>query len=106
MSFRFMRIMVLFDLPVTTATDLRNYNEFRKYLLKNGYIMLQESIYTMVAINQSSALVAIQSLKSNSPEKGLIFAFSMTEKQFSDMVIITGNKQSTVLETCERIVLL
>ncbi|MBS7369554.1 MAG: CRISPR-associated endonuclease Cas2, partial [Oscillospiraceae bacterium] len=40
-----MRIIVMFDLPVLTAADRREYRKFRGYLLKNGFIMLQESVY-------------------------------------------------------------
>ena len=38
MSYRYMRILVFFDLPVTTAEDRRVYQSFRKYLIKNGFI--------------------------------------------------------------------
>ena len=45
MSYRYMRIMVLFDLPVLTEKQRRDYREFRKYLLKAGFFMMQESVY-------------------------------------------------------------
>ena len=40
-----MRMMVLFDLPVLTEKQRRDYREFRKYLIKSGFFMLQESVY-------------------------------------------------------------
>ena len=45
-GFRFMRIMVFFDLPTITLEDRRNYTKFIKCLIKNGFIMLQESVYS------------------------------------------------------------
>ena len=39
-----MRIIVMFDLPVMSAHDRREYSKFRKYLIKNGFLMLQESV--------------------------------------------------------------
>lgn len=42
----FMRMIVLFDLPVTTKAKMRTANQFRQFLLKDGYQMLQLSIYT------------------------------------------------------------
>ena len=46
MSYRFMRIIVFFDLPTETALDRKNYTKFRKFLIKDGFIMLQYSVYT------------------------------------------------------------
>ena len=45
MSYRFMRMLVMFDLPTETGEDRRNYRKFRKGLLENGFYMLQESVY-------------------------------------------------------------
>lgn len=44
MSYRYMRILVFFDLPVVTDEERRIYRTFRKYLIKNGFLMLQESV--------------------------------------------------------------
>lgn len=51
MSYRFMRIMVLFDLPVETPLQRHNYGKFRRYLIKNGFMMMQESVYVKLALN-------------------------------------------------------
>ena len=45
MSYRYMRVMVFFDLPTVTSANRRDYAQFRKYLVKSGFIMLQESVY-------------------------------------------------------------
>ena len=55
MSYRFMRIMVLFDLPVETPLQRHNYGKFRRYLIKNGFMMMQESVYVKLALNQNTA---------------------------------------------------
>lgn len=41
-----MRIMVFFDLPTITPANRKDYANFRKYLIKNGFIMMQESVYS------------------------------------------------------------
>ncbi len=46
MSYRFMRMIVFFDLPTKTTADLREYRKFRKLLITNGFVMMQESVYT------------------------------------------------------------
>lgn len=38
MSYRFMRILVMFDLPTLTSEDLKMYRNFRKFLIKNGFL--------------------------------------------------------------------
>ena len=46
MSYRYMRMIIFFDLPSVTYADQKEYNKFHKFLIKNGYIMMQESVYT------------------------------------------------------------
>ncbi|NLB62432.1 MAG: CRISPR-associated endonuclease Cas2, partial [Clostridiales bacterium] len=49
-----MRVLVFFDLPTITLEIQREYRRFRKYLVKNGFLMLQESVYCKLALNQTS----------------------------------------------------
>ena len=44
-----MRVMVFFDLPTESLDDKREYRKFRKYLIKKGFMMLQESVYCKLA---------------------------------------------------------
>ena len=50
-----MRLMVFFDLPVETASQRREYRLFRKFLIKDGYLMLQESVYAKLVVNDGAA---------------------------------------------------
>lgn len=43
-----MRMIVFFDLPVQTKTERRHATAFRNFLLKDGYHMLQFSVYARV----------------------------------------------------------
>ena len=45
---KFMKIIVFFDLPVTTAAKRKAANQFRQFLLKDGYQMLQFSVYSRI----------------------------------------------------------
>lgn len=40
-----MRMMVFFDLPVVTKAERRAYTVFRRFLLNDGYDMIQYSVY-------------------------------------------------------------
>lgn len=59
MSFRFMRVFVFFDLPVLTTADRREYSRFRKYLIKTGFIMQQESVYSKLTLNGNAAKTVV-----------------------------------------------
>jgi CRISPR-associated protein Cas2 len=106
MSYRFMRIMVLFDLPTETAANRKNYTRFRKFLIKNGFMMMQESVYVKLALNQSAVTAAVENLKKNKPPEGLVQVLTITEKQFSKMEIITGAISGDVIISDERLLIL
>lgn len=101
-----MRIFVFFDLPVITPENRRNYSKFRKYLVNNGFIMLQESVYCRMALNQSAATAMVENVRKNKPPEGLVQVLSVTEKQFSKMEYITGEFKSDVIDSDERLVVL
>ena len=50
-----MRLVVFFDLPVDTPAQRKDYRVFRKFLLKDGYLMLQESVYATLVVNDGAA---------------------------------------------------
>lgn len=101
-----MRVLVLFDLPVTTATQIREYTKFRKYLLKCGFVMLQESVYSKLALNTTVAQRIEENVRKNTPEEGLVQMLMITEKQFNRMEILVGESKSEVLQSDERMVIL
>ena len=62
-----MRVLVMFDLPVTTTAARKEYARFRKYLIKSGFMMLQESIYCKLATNDSAAEAILSSVRAHKP---------------------------------------
>ena len=106
MSYRFMRILVMFDLPVTTASDRKEYARFRKYLIKSGFLKMQESVYCKLSPNSTLADAVIENVKKNKPETGLVQLLKVTEKQYAKMEYIVGEGQSDVLSTDDRLVIL
>ena len=101
-----MRVMVFFDLPTETAEDRRSYRRFRKTLIKNGFIMVQESVYCRMALNQSAEQSVVAMLRKNRPMKGCVAVLTVTEKQFSKIEYIPGHKSSDVIDSDERMVVL
>ncbi len=101
-----MRIIVFFDLPVETAAERRNYTRFRKFLIKNGYMMLQKSVYCKLALNMTAANASIEAVRRSKPTKGHVALLVVTEKQYSRMEIIVGEISSDIVNSDERLVVL
>lgn len=104
MSYRYMRMILFFDLPTETSQERREYTRFRKYLLKSGFMMMQESVYCKIALNQTVVNSLYDSLQNNKPGKGLIQVLTVTEKQFSKMEFILGEYHGDIINTDERFV--
>ncbi len=101
-----MRVIVLFDLPIETSRERKIYARFRKYLIKNGFYMIQKSVYCKMVLNGSNAEAVKKNLRHNRPENGLVQVLLVTEKQFVRMECITGASESDVLsDTRTRVVL-
>lgn len=96
----------MFDLPVTTSENLRNYRKFRTHLLKSGFIMMQESVYCKLALNATVSEGIIQNIRKNKPMAGIVQVFSLTEKQFQKVEFICGEVKTEVLDNDERLVIL
>lgn len=101
-----MRILVMFDLPVITASERREYTRFRKYLIKSGFLMMQESIYCKLSPNSTLADAVVENVRKNKPDKGLVQVLRVTEKQFSKMEYIVGDGHTEVLSSDDRLVIL
>lgn len=105
-SFRFMRIIVFFDLPTETNEDKRAYRHFRKALIKDGFIMMQESVYTKLMTTPSVESSVKNLIRKNKPEKGIVQTLTVTEKQFSKMEFVVGEYHSDIIDSEERLMIL
>lgn len=99
-----MRMILFFDLPVETLEDRRNYSRFRKYLVKNGFMMMQESVYCKLALNQSVVDSIAENIRKNKPSKGLVQMLTVTEKQYSKMEFVIGEYMGDIITSDERFV--
>jgi len=106
MSYRYMRIIVMFDLPVLTHKNRRAYSLFRRMLIKEGFYMMQESVYCKLVQNSSVAETVTEHLRKNKPEEGLVQILRVTEKQFARMEYLVGSKKTEFLDSDERLVIL
>lgn len=92
---RTMRILVMFDLPVSTKKARRNYAIFRKFLIGDGYDMIQFSVYGRITKNDDDTKKHIAILRQHLPPCGSVRAMTVTEKQYSSMIILVGSVTAT-----------
>lgn len=90
---KFMRLIVMFDLPVKTKKQSKEATAFRNFLLKDGFYMVQYSIYARVCNGQDSVLTHKNRIKSSIPSNGSIRVLTITEKQYENIDILIGEKQ-------------
>ena len=101
-----MRVVVFFDLPTETPEDRREYRRFRRTLIKNGFLMMQESVYCRMLINPGAGQSVIDIVRNNKPKKGLVQVLTVTEKQFNGIEYMVGESQSEIIQTDERLIIL
>ncbi len=101
-----MRVIVFFDLPTETAEQRRNYRQFRKVLIKNGFFMLQESVYCRLVLNPTVQQSVFDVINRQRPPQGLVQVLAVTERQFSNMQCITGASSSDVLNNEKKVVII
>ena len=103
---RYMRIIVMFDLPTITDKDKKIAQKFRNFLLDDGYIMVQFSIYSRICKNNDDLLKHINRLKIKSPKNGNIRILQVTENQYNSMILLCGeriNRQPININNLENI---
>lgn len=106
MIYRFMRILVFFDLPTDTVADKTEYRHFRTFLIKEGFAMMQKSVYSKLALNGSTVDMVKRHLQANVPPKGLVQMLVITEKQFADTVYLLGKSRSQVIDSTDKFILI
>jgi len=90
---RFMRMLVFFDLPTVTREKKRAYTLFRRFLLQDGYDMLQWSVYGRVVNGFDNMQKHMKRLQKNLPPEGSVRCLIISEKQFAEMKLLVGDQK-------------
>ena len=83
----------MFDLPTETSADRRNYRKFRKFLIQNGYSMMQYSVYSKIVLNRPVLNYQKKKLEQNAPHKGYVDTLIVTENQYANIETIVGDRR-------------
>ncbi|MEY4591849.1 MAG: hypothetical protein RIR18_744 [Pseudomonadota bacterium] len=87
---RFMRLLLFFDLPMVTKTEKRAYVQFRRFLLNDGYDMLQFSVYGRLLNGADAQEKHLKRLADNLPPAGSVRCMTVTEKQYAGIRLLVG----------------
>jgi CRISPR-associated protein Cas2 len=90
---RNMWVVAMFDLPVETSEMRSCYRKFREFLLNDGFMMMQYSVYARFCPNRENAETHSNRIESKVPEDGQVRVFTLTELQFQKMKIFSGNSR-------------
>ena len=102
---RFMWLFVFFDLPVKTKKERRSATQFRNFLLKDGYMMIQFSVYARICNGQDRVDKHVNRLQANLPEKGSVRVMQITDKQYERTKILVGTRTRNEKTKSEQLVL-
>jgi CRISPR-associated protein Cas2 len=88
-----MLLFVFFDLTTETKKDRKNASSFRKDLLRNGFTMMQYSVYVRHCASGENADVHEKRIQKSLPPLGKVSVLRITDKQFGNIMNFWGKKE-------------
>jgi CRISPR-associated protein Cas2 len=92
-KYRMAWVMVLFDLPVGTPEERRDASNFRKDLVKDGYIMVQFSVYARPCGTADRVETQVRRLKSKIPPHGEVRGLLISDAQWGRMIVVRSQQK-------------
>jgi len=83
-------ILAMFDLPVVTKEERKTATKFRKFLLDDGYVMINYSVYARPCVNWEKMRKHAERLEPAAPPGGNIRVLFITDKQWVDALVVIG----------------
>lgn len=83
-------LIALFDLPTDTPEARKAYTGFRKFLLSEGFDMLQYSVYARYCSGEDKAKGIRRKVKQSLPPDGEVRVMTLTDTQYGKMQIYHG----------------
>lgn len=94
MKYNIMKLLCMFDLPVETDEEKKAYRDFRKQLIKAGFVMMQYSVYVRTCPSREYTQRMENRIRKIVPSKGNVRLLTVTEKQYDDMKLLVGSKSA------------
>ena len=89
-GYRFVWMVVMFDLPVLTKRQRKRAARFRHDLLDLGFEMAQYSVYMKFCGQRDAAEALTRRVEKCVPGQGRVSALTVTDKQYGRMRVFTG----------------
>jgi len=83
-------LLVTFDLPVKTREQRKRATDFRKFLLGDGFQMIQFSVYARPCVTFARQETHLRRVRANVPPEGSVRAIFITKIQWENAFIIHG----------------
>jgi CRISPR-associated protein Cas2 len=93
-KYRMAWVLVFFDLPVGTPEERRDATNFRKDLIKDGYMMVQFSVYARPCGTADRVETQVRRLKSKIPSKGEVRGLMVSDAQWGRMIIMRSQQRA------------
>ena len=94
--YRVVWLFVMFDLPVETKEQRRDYSQFHKKLQSKGFTMLQYSVYAKHLPSEDAAEPLKVHVHASLPPMGQVRVMAVTDHQFGKMEVYFGRKRRSV----------
>ena len=98
-----MWVIVLFDLPTEDKKMRRDYTHFRKFLLEDGFVMMQYSVYMRHSSSSENAQAHINRVRACLPPDGEVRIIKITDKQFGRIEVFYGKKRRRIEKAPEQL---
>lgn len=95
-AYKIMWLFVFFDLPTNTKTERKRASRFRKELLKDGFSMMQFSVYNRHCASKESLELHERRVRLFIPPEGHVSMMAITDKQYSNIINFWGEKSKPV----------
>ncbi len=104
-GYKFMWVMVLFDLPTTTPEERKSYTQFRDFLLDKGFEMAQFSVYVRHTNGKDAIEAIIRKVEAAMPPEGKVDILQFTDKQYENIVCLRGQRRTDSPKNPEQLVM-
>ena len=97
-----MRLMVILS-PTDKWRTKTEYSRLKKFLQKDGYIRIAPEVYIRIVPNRKASEKHYRRIEEYAPETGVVRLLRLTEKQFNNIYMVTGEKdyqEKTVGKNC------
>ena len=88
-----MWLFAMFDLPTDTKKARRVYTRFRKNLLREGFTMMQYSVYARYCASEEVTQAFRRRLRKEMPDDGHVRLLAVTDRQFGKMEVYLGKSR-------------